>query len=106
MAILGKSLNSFMVDEYEAQFFQTFDTPIGGKILLAELKAPDLNGRSMTDMEIKKRLASILADGILQNDMVEFTRMPDPMSFDEVYRARCYLAPSAEVKIIRQLYNK
>lgn len=75
-------------------------------IIVAELKVHEMDKGKMSDMEIKRRLADILAEGILQNSLTEFTRMHDKMDWGDVYRARCYLAPSGDVKILRQAFTK
>lgn len=106
MAILGKSPHDAILDEYDASFLRTIDTPIGGKLLVAELKVPEFDKGKMSDMEIKRRLADILAEGILHNSLTEFTRMHDKMYWGDVYRARCYLAPSGDIKILRQAFDK
>ena len=100
MAISG---NNPYIAEYDSNFLQTYDTPIGGKLLVAEISCPEMDTMSLSEDEIKKRLVSILAKGILSSEYALFTRAKDPYTFREVFKARCYLAPSDQVKILRQV---
>jgi hypothetical protein len=56
--------------------------------------------------DIKKILAGQVAEYILENKMVEFTQSKEPSTGDTIVRARCYLVPSSEVQIIREILKK
>jgi hypothetical protein len=41
---------------------------------------------------------------MISNGLVEFTQMHDNITFDTIVKARCYLAPNDQVKILRIHY--
>jgi hypothetical protein len=55
--------------------------------------------------EIKKRLAMDLAEKMLENGVIEFTQMQDSASGHKTIKARCYLVPDNQVRILRTLYK-
>lgn len=90
--------------------FTTHDYIIGGKLVVgkaimdesfAVLMKTDLEAR----MELKKKLIHDMATYMLENDLVEFTQMKDPLTFKTAVMVRAYLAPNEQVKILR-LANK
>lgn len=90
--------------------FETYDYAIGGKLIVGKAVLEDSYSQLMkTDMEARKRvkqkLIQDLAEYILENNLVEFTQMQDPMSFNTQIHVRAYLADGPTVKILR-LANK
>lgn len=90
--------------------FQSYDYAIGGKMVVgkaimednyAELLKTDFDARD----QIKQKLIHDMAEYILENNLVEFTQMKDPISFKTQIMVRAYLAPNDQVKILR-LANK
>ena len=90
--------------------FQTHDYIIGGKLVVgkatldesfAQLMNTDYDAR----MSLKKDLVHQLAEFMLENNLVEFTQMDDPLTFRKHVAVRAYLAPNDQVKILR-LANK
>ena len=90
--------------------FQTYDYLIGGKLVLgkavleesfAQLMLSDADAR----LELKKKLISDMAQYILEHNLVEFTQMDDPLTFNKTVMVRAYLAPNDQIKILR-LANK
>lgn len=55
--------------------------------------------------KIKEKLVHDLATYMLENNLVEFTQMDDPITFRKQIAVRAYLAPNDQVKILR-LANK
>lgn len=91
--------------------FSIVDVPIGGKLIQAKLElspAESMTFQSDDDYKraIKQKIASELAQAMLDSRVIEFTRLPqNPIGNDIIY-ARCYLAPDASVKILRMQYVK
>ena len=54
---------------------------------------------------VKKRLAMDLAEKMLEDGVIEFTQMQDSASVHKTIRARCYLVPDNQVRLIRTLYK-
>jgi hypothetical protein len=90
--------------------FQTYDYVIGGKLVVgravmedeyAELMKTDFDARD----RIKTKLIHDMAQYILENNLVEFTQMKDPITYKTQIAVRAYLAPNDQVKILR-LANK
>jgi hypothetical protein len=88
--------------DYEAR---TNDIAIKGELLTAQwscssyiekdpklIKGPD---------EIKKMLTLDLAQKIIEHNLVEFTKQYEAHTNMYVFRARCYLTPDKQVRLIR-----
>jgi hypothetical protein len=86
------------------------DYVIKGEMLLASLVYTEYDALNLTEAErksrIKEKLAKQLAEYILENKMVEFTQMTDHVTGDKTVKARCFLVPSNEVQIIREILKK
>lgn len=85
---------------------QTYDYPIQGKMIIASCQIGDL--QLMTDdfkQHVRSNLIHQIADFILENKLVEFTQMKDPISFNTIVKARCYMTPDGNVRLIRSAYN-
>lgn len=94
----------------EPPLFETHDYVIGGKLVVgkailedsfAEMLNHDVDARD----KIKTELIHQMAKYILENKLVEFTQMKDPVTFKTRIAVRAYLAPDEQVKILR-LANK
>ncbi len=90
--------------------FTTHDYVIGGKMIVgraimdesfSQLMKTDYDARQ----KIKEKLVHDLATYMLENNLVEFTQMDDPVTFRKQIAVRAYLAPNDQVKILR-LANK
>ena len=86
--------------------FSTYDYVIGGKMVVgsAELTA-EYSNLMQSDYEsrqqIKQYLIQQMAQYILENNLVEFTQLDDPITFTKRIKVRAYLAPNDQVKILR-----
>ena len=91
--------------------FQTYDYVIGGKLVVGKAVMTDsyvqmVNGLDHeARMQLKYKLANEMATYMVENNLVEFTQMDDPLTLNKTVMARAYLAPSDQVKILR-LANK
>ena len=50
---------------------------------------------------IKKQLAHLLAEKMIENNLISFTMTNNPASFYRMYRARAFLVPNDRVQILR-----
>jgi len=86
------------------------DNLIKGKMVLVSLKYTEYDALNLTEAErkarIKEKLTKQLAELILETKMVEFTQMIDPSTGDKTVKARCFLVPSGEVQLIREILKK
>jgi hypothetical protein len=86
--------------------FSTYDYVIGGKMVVgsAELTA-EYSKLMQSDYEsrqqIKQQLIQQMAQYILENNLVEFTQLDDPITGAKRIKVRAYLAPNDQVKILR-----
>jgi hypothetical protein len=90
--------------------FETHDYVIGGKMVVGRAVMEDEYSELMrTDFDardrVKQKLIQDMAQYILENNLVEFTQMKDPITFKTQIAVRAYLAPNDQVKILR-LANK
>jgi hypothetical protein len=95
---------------YNEPVFQTHDYIIGGKMVVGKAVMEDSFVRlADTDHEarmmIKRKLAMDMAEYMIENNLVEFTQMDDPMTMRKHVMIRAYIAPNDQVKILR-LANK
>lgn len=91
--------------------FETTDIPIGGHLLQAKLELSQieqLNFKSDDDYKraIKMKIATDLARAMIESNLVEVTRLPQPAQGTDIIFARCYLAKNSDVKILRMHYAK
>ena len=52
--------------------------------------------------KIKYELARRLMLEMLKSGMIEFTKQSDPATFTTIFRARCFMTPKDQVKILRK----
>jgi hypothetical protein len=97
------------LDPYTDFGFTYKDIPIGGKLVTGTIRVPEhkmVDVRS--DHELKQYLRTSMAiqmgEYMISNSLLEFTQMRDNISFDTIVKARCYLAPNGQVKILRTHY--
>ncbi len=86
---------------------QTYDHAIAGKMFLATFQVPfdymdDSDSPSKEkENEAKSHLTEKLLHAMIEGKCVEFTKSQDPISGSHTYRARCFVTPDAQVKILR-----
>jgi len=91
--------------------FQSYDYAIGGKMVVGRAEMDESytillqNGDEDAVKHIKEKLIHDMAQYMLENNLVEFTHVDDPMTFRRKIAVRAYLAPNDQVKILR-LANK
>jgi hypothetical protein len=117
MAILPPTVTSTGIganDPYFSQYpydsntsTQTYDHTINGKMFIATLNVPyDSSDESellskIKEDEVKSCLTEKLLRAMIEGKCVEFTKSLDPISGSYTYRARYFVTPDAQVKILR-----
>lgn len=86
--------------------FQTYDYPIGGKMVVGKATlSSSYEQLMMTDYDAKQQLKDHLlkemVDYMLQHKLCEFTQMEDPITGGKRVYVRAYLAPDEQIKILR-----
>lgn len=76
---------------------------IGGKLLSVNVVINDMQLTMYPTDQIKRELVSKLAEYMLENKFVEFTKIPSIQNMNTTFNARCYVAPDSQVKILRSL---
>ena len=91
--------------------FNQIDHTIQGKMFGASMTIPEYEREVILsgadgELEIKRRLIDKLIGELYKNmNCVEFTKMNDMMTLETHYKARMFLVPDSQVRIIRQVYN-
>jgi len=86
----------------------TYEYAIQGKMVVASCIITNSQTIGMTaDVkdEIRTKLIHQIADYVLENKLVEFTQITDPVTLDLLVRARCFITPNDNVQILRSLHK-
>lgn len=81
----------------------SIDYIIQGKMLTASLTMSPYEAEQMDDIEIKNRLITLMVREIMDNKCIEFTKQQDFANDEVIIRARIYVTPDSDVKLIRQV---
>ena len=76
---------------------------IQGKMLTASLTMSPYEAEQMDDLELKNRLIALMVREIMDNKCIEFTKQQDYAKDEVVIRARIYVTPDSDVKLIRKI---
>lgn len=79
----------------------TKEFAIGGKLVTSKVSIPEFQAERYEATDIKKMLLDQLVQYILENNLAEFTKIPDLYSGNTTYISRMYIAPNEQVKILR-----
>ena len=79
------------------------DYTIQGKMLTASLSMSPYEAEQMDDLELKNRLITLMVREIMDNKCIEFTKQQDYAKNEVVIRARIYVTPDSDVKLIRKM---
>lgn len=85
-------------------YVNTQEHAISGRMFLAVLHVafdPEDNLTPDKEDRVKYQLTEKLLRAIIEAKCVEFTKSLDPVSSAYTYRARCFVTPDAQVKILR-----
>jgi hypothetical protein len=104
MAILGKAFDTMFTDDAT---FDVYGYAIGGKLVVGKAEMTEEFKVMMDDEDataishVKEKLTRDLVHHILENKLVEFTSWDEPTFGKRHVAIRAYLAPDAQVKILR-----
>lgn len=92
---------------------ETYDHLIQGKMIVARYTQRESVGVVMNAIEaaafkdhVKQTLALNLAESMIQEGLISYTKMDDPKSFETIYLARCFAVPDDRVQILRTMRHK
>jgi hypothetical protein len=74
---------------------------IGGKMITASMTIDHPSMINVPEVVMKERLAVQLAHAMIENKLIEFTRQEDPQMLGTIIRARTFLTPDTQVRILR-----
>lgn len=81
---------------------------VQGEMILAEIDVTDLELTKMNldhdsfKNEVKKQLANNIAEQLLNNKLIEFTKIEDIHTGNTKFKARAFLTPDNKVREIRR----
>jgi phosphoribosylformylglycinamidine (FGAM) synthase PurS component len=81
---------------------------VQGEMILAEMNVSDFELTKMNldhdsfKNEVKKQLANKIAEQLLNNKLIEFTKIEDIHTGNTKFKARAFLAPDDKVREIRR----
>jgi hypothetical protein len=88
---------------------KTYDHPIQGQMFMVGYQASDYMMSTMSDVAVKNRIkediALSLAKKMLEENVIEFTQIPDINTGITTIKARCFLVPDDRVRLLRTLYK-
>jgi hypothetical protein len=102
---IGPHLRQYPYDSNTST--QTYDHTINGKMFIATLNVPyDSSDESellskIKEDEVKSHLTEKLLRAMIEGKCVEFTKSLDSISGSYTYRARCFVTPDEQIKILR-----
>jgi hypothetical protein len=90
--------------------FETMDVAITGKMVQVRATLDEsliqMQGGALPEKDrryIREQLAMQLAGFLLDNNMIEYTYMKDPMDFKTRINGRIFVTPNGDTKLIRTL---
>lgn len=98
------------VDPFFDFNFTYEEIAIGGKLVTSTICVPEhkivsYGSEHEFKQFLKTSLARQMSEFMISNGLVEFTQMRDSITYDTLVKARCYLAPNEQVKILRINYD-
>ena len=80
----------------------SIDYIIQGKMLTTSLTMSPYEAEQMDDLELKNRLITMMVREIMDNKCIEFTKQQDYAKDEVIIRARIYVTPDSDIKLIRK----
>jgi hypothetical protein len=78
---------------------------IKGQMVAAEMRLDANEAIQMDDIELKNRLITKLVRELMDGKYIEFTKQQDVTKMETVIRARIYVTPDDQVRIVRKANN-
>ena len=88
---------------------ETYDYIIQGKMFMVSFTASDTlmfdKSGDVWKQQAKRQLSMDLAEKMLEEGVIEFTQMDEPHWGHKIIKARCFLVPNDQVRLLRTLYK-
>jgi hypothetical protein len=78
---------------------------IQGKMVTAQMSIDANQAIQMDDLELKNRLITKLVRELMDRKCIEFTKQQDVVTMETIIRARIFVTPDDEVRVIRKETN-
>lgn len=78
---------------------------IKGQMVAAEMRLDAHQAMQMDDLELKNILVAKLVRELMNGRYIEFTKQEDLKTMETVIRARIYVTPDDQVRVIRKVTN-
>jgi hypothetical protein len=100
----GVASSTILNDVWDNNYVGKYtDIAIGGKLVNVNIKLSQFDTINLNPDNIKWRIADHLVKYMIENKLIEFTKMNNGVENSTTINARCYLAPDSEVRILRQM---
>ena len=88
--------------------FESMDVAITGKMVMVSATIDDsiMMAHHLPEQDrkyIREQMAMQIAGFLLDNNMIEYTQMKDPIDFKTHIRGRIFVTPNDQTKLIRTL---
>jgi hypothetical protein len=81
------------------------EVPIQGKMISVEMRLDVSEAMQMDDLELKNRLITKLVRELMDGKCIEFTKQQDVAGMETIVRARIFVTPDDQVRIVRKETN-
>jgi hypothetical protein len=81
------------------------EVPIQGKMISVEMRLDASEAMQMDDLELKNRLITKLVRELMDGKCIEFTKQQDVAGMETIVRARIFVTPDDQVRIVRKETN-
>ena len=78
---------------------------IQGKMVTAQMSIDANQAIQMDDLELKNRLITKLVRELMNGRCIEFTKQQDVVTMETIIRARIFVTPDEQVRVIRKANN-
>jgi len=96
----GATASAMYIDEY--QQFETIEGQcVGVTISIPEYVYIDIQEQETQHERVKKDLITALVQNMYKQNMIEFTKSQDIVSGEYIFKARVYVVPDSQVRILR-----
>ena len=100
---------SWMWQDSSAKLPTQYEYAIQGQMFMVNYETSEhkivLMGEDAFKQRVKEDLAMALANKMMEAGVIEFTQMKDQIAFHRTIKARCYLVPDNQVRLLRTLYK-
>lgn len=88
--------------------FESMDVAITGKMVMVSATIDDsiMMAHHLPEQDrkyIREQMAMQIAGFLLDNNMIEYTQMKDPIDFKTHIRGRIFVTPNDQTKLVRTL---